>query len=158
MTYVIHGAQGYMGREVLKLLAVRQPDLEPVLVDKNTDCEQIWPSLTAWGGTPDCIIDFSHHSATRELTDYALRTGASLVLATTGQTPEELELIRQAAKQVPVFFASNMSLGIAVLIRMAQLAAAAFPEADIEIVETHHNRKLDAPSGTAIMKIGRAHV
>ena len=59
-------------------------------------------------------------------------------------------MIRAAAKKVPVFFASNFSLGVAVLIRLAKQAARAFPEADIEIVETHHNRKIDVPSGTAL--------
>lgn len=155
MKYMIHGAMGYMGKEVLKLLGTRFPEIEVVLIDTNSDCEGILKSPFDCSEKVDCIIDFSHHSATKTLTDYAARTKTPLVLATTGQTPEELAMIDAAAKTVPVFFASNMSVGIAVLIRMAKQAARAFPDADIEIVETHHNRKLDVPSGTALT-IGKA--
>jgi len=73
------------------------------------------------------------------------------VVGTTGHTPEEKERIYAAAKELPVFYSGNMSLGIAVLCRLAPEAAAFFPDADIEIVEVHHNRKVDAPSGTAHM-------
>lgn len=152
---MINGAMGYMGREVLKLLGTRKPEIEVILVDVNADCESILTSPLDCKEKADCIIDFSHHSATKTLTDYAVSTDTPLVLATTGQTPEELAMIEDAAKRVPVFFASNMSLGIAVLICMAKQAAKAFPDADIEIVETHHNRKLDVPSGTALT-IGKA--
>lgn len=155
MKYMINGAMGYMGREVLKLLGTRKPEIEVILVDVNADCESILTSPIDCKEKPDCIIDFSHHTATKTLTDYAVLTNTPLVLATTGQTPEELTMIEAAAKKIPVFFASNMSLGIAVLIRMAKEAAKAFPDADIEIVETHHNRKLDVPSGTALT-IGKA--
>lgn len=155
MKYLIHGAMGYMGREVLKLLGTRMPEVEVILVDANSDCESIRRALSDCPEQVDCVIDFSHHSATKALTDYVISTKTPLVLATTGQTPEELSMIDAAAKTVPVFFASNMSVGIAVLIRMAKQAAQAFPDADIEIVETHHNRKLDVPSGTAL-SIGKA--
>ena len=73
------------------------------------------------------------------------------MIATTGQTEEEFAVIDECAKSIPVFLSANMSIGIAVLTSLAKQAAAAFPEADIEIVELHHNRKLDAPSGTAVM-------
>ena len=82
---------------------------------------------------------------------YAKAIHAAAVIGTTGHTPEEEELIFAAAKEIPVFYSGNMSLGIAVLCRLAKQAAAAFPDADIEIVEVHHNRKVDAPSGTALM-------
>lgn len=155
MKYLIHGAMGYMGKEVLKLLGTRMPEIGAVLVDANSDCESIYRTLSDCPERVDCVIDFSHHSATGALTDYVTVTKTPLVLATTGQTEQELAMIDAAAKTVPVFFASNMSVGIAVLIRMAKQAAQAFPDADIEIVETHHNRKLDVPSGTALT-IGRA--
>ena len=73
------------------------------------------------------------------------------MIGTTGHTDEEKARIHAAAAEIPVFYAGNMSLGIAVLCRLAKQAAAAFPDADIEIVEIHHNRKVDAPSGTAKM-------
>lgn len=150
MKYMIHGAMGYMGKEVLKLLGTRMPEVDVVLVDANSDCESVFKTPADCTEKVDCIIDFSHHSATKSLTDYVIATKTPLVLATTGQTPEELALIDAAAKAAPVFFASNMSVGVAVLIQMAKEAAKAFPDADIEIVETHHNRKLDVPSGTAL--------
>jgi len=74
-----------------------------------------------------------------------------VVVGTTGHTPEEKEIIYKAAQEIPVFYSGNVSVGIAVLCRMARQAASFFPEADIEIVEIHHNRKVDAPSGTAHM-------
>ena len=74
-----------------------------------------------------------------------------VVIATTGHTEDELDLIREAAKCVPVFYSGNMSLGIALLTELARTAAKMFPDADVEIVESHHNQKLDVPSGTALM-------
>ena len=85
------------------------------------------------------------------MTDYACANNIPLVIATTGQTDEELALIRSASEQIPVFFSANYSLGVALLVELAKKAAAAMPDVDIEIVEKHHNRKLDAPSGTALM-------
>ena len=85
------------------------------------------------------------------MSSYARSIGAAAVVGTTGHTPEEKELIYAAAREIPVFYSGNMSLGIAVLCRLAKQAAAFFPDADIEIVEVHHNRKVDAPSGTALM-------
>lgn len=155
MTYMIIGASGFMGREVRRLLTQKQPDAAQILVDVSAGEEGVLPEPAMSPVRPDCIIDFSHHSATKTVTDYAVSAGVPLLEATTGQTPEELEMLHSAAKSVPVFFAANMSVGIAVLIRIAKQAAASFPDADIEIVEIHHNRKLDVPSGTALA-IGRA--
>ena len=99
----------------------------------------------------DCIIDFSNHAGVQALMEYAVKKNLPVVVATTGHTPEELDIIARAAGQVPVFHSGNMSLGIAVLTRLVMQATAMFPDADIEIVESHHNQKLDVPSGTALM-------
>ena len=99
----------------------------------------------------DMVIDFSHHSAVAEVLAYAKEHNCAAVIGTTGHTPEEKAMIFAAAEQIPVFYSGNMSLGIAVLCRLAKQAAACFPDADIEIVEIHHTRKVDAPSGTALM-------
>ena len=105
-----------------------------------------------FGGGADVVIDFSHHSALPMLLDYAKRTGTPLVVCTTGHTDEELAQMREAAKTVPVFYSRNMSLGVNLLIALCRRAAATRGEDfDVEIVEKHHNRKLDAPSGTALM-------
>ncbi len=99
----------------------------------------------------DMVIDFSHHSAAADVLSYARENHCAVVIGTTGHTPAEKAMIFSASKEIPVFYSGNMSLGIAVLCRLAAQAAAYFPDADIEIVETHHNRKVDAPSGTAHM-------
>ena len=98
------------------------------------------------------MIDFSHHSALEGLLAYAVRTGTPLVVCTTGHTEEELAQMKEAAKKAPIFFSRNMSLGINLLISLCRRAAATLGEDfDIEIIEKHHNQKLDAPSGTALM-------
>ncbi len=99
----------------------------------------------------DVVIDFSHHSAITDVLAYAKAIGAAAVIGTTGHTDEEKAQIYAASETQPVFYSGNMSLGIAVLCRLAKQAAQAFPDADIEIVEVHHTRKVDAPSGTAHM-------
>lgn len=99
----------------------------------------------------DVIIDFSHHSAAADVLRYAREIGAAAVIGTTGHTEEEKRLIFDAAKEIPVFYSGNMSIGIALLCQLTRQTVALFPDADVEIVEIHHNRKVDAPSGTAKM-------
>lgn len=100
----------------------------------------------------DAIIDFSHHSAVKTLIPYAKKMRLPLVIATTGHNEEELNAINKLAKSVPVFYSRNMSLGINLLINLCKNAAAVLGENfDVEIIEKHHNKKLDAPSGTALM-------
>jgi 4-hydroxy-tetrahydrodipicolinate reductase len=103
------------------------------------------------------VIDFSHHTAVADVLQYAKDTGCAAVIGTTGHTAGEKELIYAAAREIPVFYSGNMSLGIAVLCKLAKEAAAFFPDSDIEIVETHHTRKVDAPSGTAKMLFNAIH-
>ncbi len=100
----------------------------------------------------DAIIDFSHHSATKKLLEFAVKKNIPVVICTTGHTEEETALMRAAAEKIPVFFSRNMSVGINLVIELAKRAAAILGEDfDIEIIEKHHNKKLDAPSGTALM-------
>ena len=99
----------------------------------------------------DVVIDFSHHSSAADVLDYAKEIGAAAVIGTTGHTTEEKQMIFDAAQEIPVFYSGNMSLGIALLCQLTRQTVALFPEADVEIVEIHHNRKVDAPSGTAPM-------
>ena len=144
MKVIVTGAAGRMGQHVCSLEGLTAvAKVDPVLEIKNiSDC----------GCTDaEAIIDFSHHTATSAICDFAVKNRIPVVFATTGQTPDELELIKRASQSVPVFLSANMSLGVATLCSLAKQAAAAFPDADIEIVECHHNRKLDAPSGTALM-------
>ena len=150
MKFLIHGACGRMGRVVQRVIREKLPDTDLILVDPMAKEDDVYTAISDYKGKADCIIDFSHHSAAPALTAWAMAHKVPLVIATTGQTEEELACIRRASEQVPVLLASNFSLGIVVLTALAKQAAKAFPEADIEIVETHHNRKLDVPSGTAL--------
>ena len=92
----------------------------------------------------DVVIDFSHHSSVADVLDYAKEIGAAAVIGTTGHTTEEKQMIFDAAREIPVFYSGNMSLGIALLCQLTRQTVALFPEADVEIVEVHHNRKVDA--------------
>lgn len=99
----------------------------------------------------DVVIDFSHHSSIADVLSYAKEIGAAAVIGTTGHTAEEKQMIFDAAREIPVFYSGNMSIGIALLCQLTRQTVALFPDADVEIVEIHHNRKVDAPSGTARM-------
>lgn len=147
MKAVLCGANGAMGKLIGGILG--QDVVGKVSIDgENGVCktfDQLGPVEA------DVVIDFSHHTAVADVLAYAKKIGAAAVIGTTGHTEEEKAMIYEAAKEIPVFFSGNMSLGIAVLCRLAKEAASYFPDADIEIVEVHHNRKVDAPSGTALM-------
>ena len=160
MKLLISGLCGHMGTEVAKLALAGCRGADPdgvVGVDitacgaEGVPCAQSFDAATDPVYTSaDCIVDFSHHSATPALLDYAVTHKIPVVLATTGHTDEEKAAIRAASESIPVFFAANFSLGVALLIETARQVAAAMPDAEIEIIEKHHDRKLDAPSGTAL--------
>ena len=150
MKIILYGAGGRMGKEVISILKDSEAATLAAAVDKISP-EAPYSDISEYKGEGDVIIDFSHHSLTKEVIAYALSRSLPLVMCPTGHTDEEKALIFEAAKSIPVFYSANMSLGIAVLCDFAKKAAALFPDADIEIVEAHHNRKLDAPSGTALM-------
>ena len=151
MRIILCGYGGHMGREV-RTCAERDEHSEIVAgVDPMIPADGICvPSFAECAAEADVIIDFSHHSLTGALLDFAEAKGLPVVLATTGQTDEEKARIRQAAGKIPVFLAANYSLGIATLTDLVKRAAALYPDGEIEIVEQHHDRKLDAPSGTAL--------
>ena len=147
MRAIICGANGAMGKLIQNILG------EDAVGLVSLDGENGVPKTFAELGTveADVVVDFSHHSAAADVIAYAKKIGCAAVIGTTGHTPEEKQLILDAAREIPLFFSGNMSLGIAVLCKLAKQAAAMIPDADIEIVEVHHNRKVDAPSGTARM-------
>ena len=147
MKAVICGANGAMGKLICSILG------NEVVGKVSIDGENNVPKTFAELGNveADVVVDFSHHSAVADVLAYAKEIGAAAVIGTTGHTAEEKEKIYAAAQEIPVFYAGNVSLGIAVLCRLVKQAASYFPDADIEIVEVHHTRKVDAPSGTAHM-------
>ena len=147
MRAVVCGANGAMGKLICAALG------DSVIGRVSIDGENGVPKTFAELGevSADVVIDFSHHTAIADVLRYAKQIGSAAVIGTTGHTPEEKALIFAASEEIPVFYAGNVSLGIAVLCRLVKQAASFFPDADIEIVEIHHTRKVDAPSGTAHM-------
>jgi len=149
MKVIVNGAAGRMGKEVIA--AVENGYRGAVLAFAADRADSGFFPISTYSGDADVIIDFSHHSVTKELCNYAVMRKLPVVIATTGQTEEELKIIEDAAKKIPIFRSGNMSVGVALLVELARKAASAMPDADIEIMERHHNRKEDAPSGTALM-------
>ena len=155
MKILIHGSTGRMGKILCELLSAGYNGLElaaRVSPEEISDPENdVFASLAEVNCQVDGVIDFSHHTAVGGLMDFCIAKNLPVVVATTGQTPEEKEIIAEAAKKIPVFFSANMSIGVALVAELAKKAASVFPEANIEIVEKHHNQKLDVPSGTALL-------
>jgi len=152
MKIVINGAGGRMGRVLRAMIDKGCRGMElAAMVDPFIQEEGMLQSLQAFTGEADCVIDFSNHAGTQALLEYAVERNLPVVIATTGHTEQELAAVAAAARKIPVFRSGNMSLGIALLVELARQTARMFPDADIEIVESHHNQKLDVPSGTALM-------
>lgn len=154
MNIILTGANGRMGRILTDLITQSEEHTLAARISPSyyTDSQAgTYPTLRQYDGAADVVIDFSSHAATQELLGVCTERKLPLVLATTGQTGEELALIRKAAETIPVFLSANMSIGVALLAGLAQKAAAVFPAADIEIIEKHHNQKKDVPSGTALL-------
>ena len=147
MRAILCGANGAMGKLIDGILG--NEVVGRVSIDGENGVPRTFEELGEVSA--DVLIDFSHHTAIGDVLDYAKKIGCAVVVGTTGHTAAEKELIFSSAKEIPVFYSGNVSLGIAVLCRLAKQAAAYFPDADIEIVEVHHTRKVDAPSGTALM-------
>ena len=155
MKILVHGSTGRMGKILCELLTAGYNGLElaaRVSPEETSDpANSVFASLEEVNCAVDGVIDFSHHTAVGSLMDFCVRKNLPVVVATTGYTPEEKAAISAAAEKIPVFFSANMSIGVALLAELAKKAASVFPEANIEIVEKHHNQKLDVPSGTALL-------
>ena len=154
MKILLCGVFGKMGQTVARI------------VDERDDCSIVAGVDIGEGIAPfpvysapskvvedvDVIIDFSHPSALDGILEYAVSHDKPVVLATTGYSPEQIARIRRTAERIPVFFSANMSLGVNLLSELSKTAAKILGSTyDIEILEMHHNKKIDAPSGTALM-------
>lgn len=152
---VISGACGKMGRVIADICKARDDVKVTAGVDLFGESYSDFPVVKTFAQIPerpDVIIDFSNPSALEPMLDYCKAGGVPVVIATTGYSAEQTEKIKEAAKVIPVFFTFNMSLGINLLAQLAKKAVSILGgQFDIEIVEKHHNQKIDAPSGTAIM-------
>ena len=150
----IYGANGKMGRVIHSCVAERNDCKIVGGIDVNTTPYadfKIVENPFDLPVKPDVIIDYSHPSSLETLLSYAKMNGVPIVIATTGYSDEQIAMIHSAAQEIPVFFTFNMSLGINLLIELAKNCQCFGRPIRCEIVEKHHNQKIDAPSGTAIM-------
>ncbi len=151
---LVYGALGRMGSIVVNRVEQAEDMSLAAGVDVYSKGGAVYARLEEVKEKADVVIDFSHHTLTSALLDWCVARQVPVVLCTTGHNDAERAAIDEAGKKIPVFSSANMSMGIALLAELAKRTAALFPDADVEIVEAHHNRKLDAPSGTALMLAG----
>ena len=150
---LINGCNGRMGQVLVKeidnfenLLLIGGFDIN----DNGLNTFPVYSNISDIKEKPDVIVDFSVPVASLNMLNYAVSSKTAMVIATTGFSKEELEIISEASKTIPIFKSSNMSFDINLMKKIVAEVALALKGNDIEIVETHHNRKIDAPSGTAI--------
>jgi len=150
---ILSGANGRMG-QVISRLALENENVTIIAgKDINTEPKSGYPVYDNWDSMPkgDVIIDFSHPDGLESLLQYVQKTNTPAVVATTGLSESQLNDLRQASKKTAIFFSANMSLGVNLLIDLVAKATKVLEKNfDIEIIEKHHNQKIDAPSGTAI--------
>jgi 4-hydroxy-tetrahydrodipicolinate reductase len=152
----IHGSTGRVGKVLIENLKSDQEAKAACLhaieefsffvsddIKKTNSIEELFTSS-------DVVIDFTAPSGSENLLNYALTHSKPLVIGTTGLNAEQKELLKKAAETSAILYSTNMSLGVAVLNRLVELASSALKDFDIEIVEQHHRLKKDAPSGTAL--------
>ena len=151
---LINGIGGKMGNEVARLI-LQEKDMNllgGVDRDSNSNLDYpIFPNINSLLECPNVIIDFSTPEATISILPYCISHSIPIVIATTGFTEEQQNEISNASLQIPIFQSSNMSYEITLVSQIIAELSQKLPEADIEIVETHHNQKKDSPSGTALL-------
>ena len=152
---ILHGCSGQMGHAIQKI-AAQTEDFE---ITAGVDAKPVnaafpvFSDLDGCNAEADAVIDFSIASAVPKLISCCLERNLPLVLCTTGLSSDTLEMVKRSAEKLPIFQSANMSLGINFMVSLLERASAVLGEEgfDIEIVEKHHNKKADAPSGTALM-------
>lgn len=152
---IMNGCNGAMGQTITRIVA---EDAEVVIVagidpvDNKKNEYPVFKNLEECNVEADVVIDFSAAAAVDTLLEHAIAKKLPVVLCTTGFSENQLEKVKEASKQIPILKSANMSLGINMLLKLVQEAAKVLTEADfdVEIVEKHHNKKVDAPSGTAL--------
>lgn len=152
---IVSGCNGHMGQSVVNLCSGMDDVEIPCGFNRTPIAKNDFPVYSdpnEYTGDADALIDFSNPANLTMLLDYCIAHGIPAVLCTTGYSDEQLAEIEAASKKVPIFKSGNMSLGINLLMSLARKAAAVLgANFDVEILERHHNRKVDAPSGTALM-------
>lgn len=152
MNLILIGALGRMGAHVAEAATASGHTIAAYVdIGYASSGGGRYRHITEVEAKADAIIDFSFHTVTPEVVAYAAEKDIPAVIATTGHDEAEKAAIRAAAEKTAIFSSGNMSVGIATLCDTVCRVVSVFPDADVEIVETHHNRKVDAPSGTALM-------
>jgi len=151
---IVNGSLGKMGKVLTNSI---NEDKEFELVagvskygEENTSYK-LYRNILEVKEKADVIIDFSNPESLKDLLTFAKNTKTPLVIATTGYSEDELNMIKEASKEIAVFQSYNMSVGVNLVLKLVEIASRALSNFDIEIIEKHHNKKIDAPSGTAIM-------
>ncbi len=151
---LVNGCNGKMGQEVVSAIE-KDENVEAIcgydLKDLNLYSFPVYSNFESIKEKPDIIIDFSVPQATLNVLKYAVKEQIPIVVATTGFTEEQLKEIKKASEKIPVFQSYNMSFDIFLMQKVLELVSPYLQNTDIEIIEAHHNRKVDAPSGTALM-------
>ncbi|HWQ79133.1 MAG TPA: 4-hydroxy-tetrahydrodipicolinate reductase [Anaerovoracaceae bacterium] len=156
LNVILHGCNGRMGKTLQSIIS-QEPDISVIAgIDPNIGSEpvpfKLYTSPLDCETRADVIIDFSRHDAIEDLLTYCTKAKVPVVIATTGLGDRELELIWKASEEIPVFHSANMSLGINVVSKMLKTAVPSLEDDfNIEIIEKHHNKKIDSPSGTALL-------
>lgn len=151
MKILISGALGRMGQAVAKMLDEKNISYVKMDIAYADDDKNGYNSFTKCDKDVNIIIDFSNHKAAKPLCDFAVENHIPAIIATTGQDEAELEYIKKASEKTAIFMSGNMSIGVALLANLTKLAVTTMKDAEVEIIETHHDKKLDSPSGTALM-------
>ena len=151
---LINGCNGKMGQEVAKQVDKTEGFTVLSGVDRLDTGDNKFPVYTSYENItemPDIIIDFSVPESTFKALEFASKNNIPIVIATTGFTDEQTNKIKEYSKTIPIFKSANMSFEINLMAKIVAQMATLINDADIEIVEAHHNRKIDAPSGTALL-------
>jgi len=151
---LLSGCNGKMGQVVTTLVSEYENVSIVAGVDLNSSIKNtyvVYDNVSKVKESVDVIIDFSHPSAFTSITDFSIKKNIPIVMATTGLSSTQKNALEKMSKKTPVFFSANMSIGINLIMSLCQTAAKFLDSAfDIEIIEKHHNQKVDAPSGTAL--------
>lgn len=151
---LVNGCNGKMGQEVAKAVTLT-PDIEMLCgvdrIDTGDNSFPVFTSIDNINVIPDIIIDFSIPEATFKILEFANKNKIPTVIATTGFSDDELLKIEEYSKNFPIFKSANMSYETNLMAKLVADVAKKLSESDIEILETHHNRKIDSPSGTALI-------
>jgi len=160
MKIMLNGYNGKLGRAIIQSAADKSKESKEFSIVVGIDINPaainftfpIFIKLSDYKDKVDIIIDCSHHSAVDSLLEYADGKKTPVVIATTGHTSEEINLIKSYSEKIAIFKSANMSVGVNLVAELAKKAAILLKnDFDIEIIEKHHNQKIDAPSGTALM-------